>query len=62
MEEKTKKLMRACLALSSTERKELAKALTDYESKGLLEQINFGDVLNKSLGPMDSNRCAVCGK
>lgn len=62
MEEKTKLLFKAYLALSSAEKEAFQKAIREYESKTILEQRNYSEALNKSLGPIMGARCAVCGK
>lgn len=62
MEEKTKLLFKAYLALSSTEQEAFLKAVREYNSKTILEQRNYSETFNKSLGPIMGAKCAVCGK
>jgi len=62
MNDKTKLLFKTYLALNATEKEAFEKAIREYNSKGTLEQRNFSENFNKSLGPIMSARCAVCGK
>ena len=62
MQENTKKIAKAALNLSEVERVELIKTLTDYNKVTLNEQRNFSEAFNKSLGPINTGNCPVCGK
>ncbi len=62
MEEKTKLVFKAFLALSETEKDAFEKQLREYKSKGYLERRTFNESFNKSLGPILGARCAVCGR
>ena len=62
MDEKTKLLFKAYLALSSTEQESFRKAIREYSSKTILEQRNYSETFNKSLGPIMGAKCALCGK
>jgi hypothetical protein len=62
MEDKTKLLFKAYLALSSNEKEAFQKAIREYSLKTILEQRNYSETLNRSLGPILSAKCTLCGK
>ena len=62
MEEKTKLLFKAYLALSESEKEAFEKQLREYKSKGFLERQTFNESFNKSLGPISGAKCSLCGK
>ena len=62
MEEKTRLLFKAYLALSSKEKEAFQKSAREYNSKNIFEQRSYSEALNKSLGPIMGAKCAVCGK
>jgi len=62
MEENTKLLFKAYLALSESDKETFEKQLREYKLKGLLERRTFNEAFNKSLGPILGAKCAVCGK
>ncbi len=63
MEEKTKLLFKAYLALNSTEQEAFQKAIREYGTKVTLqEQRNYSEAFNKSLGPIMGAKCGLCGK
>ncbi len=62
MEEKTKLVFKAYLALTEIEKEAFEKKLKEYKSKGFFEKKTFSESFNKSLGPILGAKCAVCGK
>jgi hypothetical protein len=62
MSQQTDSIKRASTKLTSAERKEIIKFLEDYEKGTINEQRNLSDSLEKSLGPLATSRCAICGK
>lgn len=60
LSKKAKLIFKAYTELSSNEQTKLLIRLKEYDNAiykgGILES------LNKSLGPMDSNSCPMCGK
>jgi hypothetical protein len=62
MDEKTKLLFKAYLALTESEKEEFEKQLREYKSKGIFERRTFSEAFNKSLGPIMGANCVVCGK
>lgn len=62
MENKTKLLFKAYLALSESEKTAFEKQLKEYQSKGLFEKRTFSETFSKSLGPIMGASCPVCGK
>ena len=57
---KSKLIFKAFTDLSEDQQKKLLKELKDYDSTFYKRSIN--ESLNKSLGPMDTNSCPMCGK
>jgi|GEM_PF-3516868 len=62
MEEKTKLVFKAYLALNEIEKETFEKQLRGYKLKDILEKRTFNEAFNKSLGPILGAKCAVCGK
>ncbi len=57
---KAKLIFKAYTELSSTEQTKLLTRLKEYDNT--LYKGDLSESLNKSLGPMDSNSCPMCGK
>lgn len=62
MQEKTKRILKAAYDLSADERQQLLAELQNFGRINLSEQRNFSDALSKSLGPLNTNGCPVCGR
>lgn len=57
---KSKLIFKAFSDLSDDQQKKLLKELKDYDSSFYKGSIN--ESLGKSLGPLDTNSCPMCGK
>jgi hypothetical protein len=62
MEEKTKLVLKAYLELSSTEQEAFLRVVREYDSKTIVERRNYSEIIHKSLGPIMSAKCPICGK
>ena len=60
--DQVRRLKRAILQLSSNERDEIRKFLKEIDEDTLQEREKLNEDFNKSLGPVSSGGCPMCGK